>query len=330
MINLSVFILVTTIGSILGQDGEAIVEEYQLPFGMDANDNGYGADAQSNCHMEERIHYEDVCEPYEEEMCYTQAKEKCQPKPYKNCTGMIDNQMARVCLNVTEMLCSLQQKIDYKAVQENYKVQKCTTVRDRVCDTTYHIAVTTKDDYQCIDLESQYCEDKEAVVNDVVCKFTFNFNCNKPKRGEGGYGQQRVCTREPLQNCYETPRIVRHQICRPQIIKHCEKFTNPTPRPVERQNCHFEPKKKCELQDMMRPRKVKRYSYHKDCKKIPREICDMAQKKSVVPHCVVEHRNECRYLPEEYCDKSEKQYCYKQERVEMEEVCNDKLAQEFL
>ena len=57
-------------------------------------------------------------------------------------------------------------------------------------------------------------------------------------------------------------------------------------RPVETQNCHFDKRNQCELVDKLRPRKAKRYSYHKDCKKVPREVCDMVERKKVVPNCV--------------------------------------------
>ena len=93
-------------------------------------------------------------------------------------------------------------------VQERYQVQKCTALLDRVCDTNYNLDVVTEDDYQCIDLEGQHCEDRDVAVNDVVCKYSFKFECKKPKRGTGGYGMEKVCTKEPEEKCYETPRMV--------------------------------------------------------------------------------------------------------------------------
>merc|ERR1712226_1289068 len=114
-------------------------------------------------------------------------------------------QMDQVCFNVNEMLCSLKQKTDYDAVQEKYQVQKCTTIMDRVCDTNYNLDVVTEDDYQCIDLAGHYCEDIEVAVQDVVCKYTFKFDCKKPKRGEGGYGMEKVCTKEPEESATRRP-----------------------------------------------------------------------------------------------------------------------------
>merc|ERR1712243_319225 len=109
--------------------GDSVVE-YELPDGMEPNDNGYGGQPELKCRMEEKVSYE-----------------------------------------------------------------------DRVCDTNYNLDVVTEDDYQCIDLEDQYCEDVEVMVNDVVCKYSFKFECKKPKRGTGGYGMEKVCTKEPEEKC---------------------------------------------------------------------------------------------------------------------------------
>merc|ERR1712112_656379 len=51
-----------------------VVMEYNPE--LQANDNGYGGE-QRYCHMEDRIEYEDRCEHYTEETCYTQNKENC-------------------------------------------------------------------------------------------------------------------------------------------------------------------------------------------------------------------------------------------------------------
>merc|ERR1712226_660738 len=108
---------------------------------------------------------------------------------------------------------------------------------------------------------------------------------------------EKVCTKEPEEKCYETPRTIRKSVCKPQTNRHCEKFSNTALRPVEKQNCHFENKNKCELEEKLRPRKAKRYSYHKDCKKVPREICDMVERKRVAPNCVTEYRPKCEFVP---------------------------------
>ena len=72
------------------------------------------------------------------------------------------------------------------------------------------------------------------------------------------------------------------EVCKTDIHRYCEKFSNIFPFPVEKQNCHFEPKKIWEfemkkiweLEMKTRPNKAKKYSYTKDCREQPREICD--------------------------------------------------------
>ena len=76
-------------------------------------------------------------------------------------------------------------------------------------------------------------------------------------------------------------------MCKTDVHRYCEKFSNIFPFPVEEQNCHFEPKKICELQQKTRPKKAKKYSYTKDCKEQPREICDQCEKKSIQPGSLV-------------------------------------------
>merc|ERR1712126_24072 len=72
-----------------GDSSDGVVEEYELPDGMEPNDNGYGGEPELKCRLEEKVSYEDVCEPYVEEMCYTQNVEQCEDKPYNNCTGSV-------------------------------------------------------------------------------------------------------------------------------------------------------------------------------------------------------------------------------------------------
>merc|ERR1712226_948625 len=115
-------------------------------------------------------------------------------------------------------------------------------------------------------LEYEYCEDAESVLNDVTCKKTVEFQCRKEKRVDGGYGKETVCERIPRENCYDTPRTVRNQLCRPQTQRYCQKFSNPFPLPLEKQNCHFEPKKICEEAD-------KQYCYKEEVVTTER-ICD--------------------------------------------------------
>ena len=119
------------------------------------------------------------------------------------------------------------------------------------------------------------------------------------------------------------------EVCKTDVHRYCEKFSNVFPFPVEEQNCHFEPKKICELEMKTRPKKAKKYSYTKDCQEQPREICDQCEKKSIQPQCMMQERLTCTYQPIEQCSEQDKQYC-QVERVVVEEVCDMKFDTAYL
>merc|ERR1712002_1353588 len=213
------------------------------------------------------------------------------------------------CFDVKELVCGLVEKVDYFTVQEDYLVQVCSTVKERVCDTTFQIDANTRDDFQCTNLEYQQCEEAESVLRDVTCKRTVEFQCRKEKRPfEEGYGKKTICEKVPKENCYDTPRTIRQELCRPTTQRYCQKFSNSFPQTLEKQNCHFEPKKKCELQTRSRPRKAKR----------------------LVPDCVKMERPRCEYTPKKTCSTEQLTYCYKEEVVTTEKVCDKKFNYEHL
>jgi len=292
----------------------------------------YGVNKDPYCHMVEKVVFENQCEPYKERTCYTQNKESCVTKAFKNCTGIIETNVERVCFDVNELVCDLVEAIHYETLEETYQVQRCFTGKDRVCDTTYKIDMTTKDDYQCTNVETPNCYMEEKVINDVTCTNSVEFNCKRDKSTKNdGYGPKGVvCDRKPTQNCYNIPRKIQVEVCKTDVHRYCEKFSNIFPFPVEEQNCHFEPKKICELEMKTRPKKAKKYSYTKDCKEQPREICDQCEKKKMQPMCDTLERLVCTYEPEETCNEVDKQYCHKVEKVVLEEVCDMKFDTRYL
>lgn len=98
----------------------------------------------------------------------------------------------------------------YKTLEETYQVQRCFTGKDRVYDSTFKIDTTTKNDYQCCNVETPNCYMEEQVINDVTCTITVEFNCQREMSTKNdGYGQKEVvCTRTHMQNCYNIPRKV--------------------------------------------------------------------------------------------------------------------------
>merc|ERR1711962_1694919 len=100
-------------------------------------DEVYKAGDKDDCHPGEEIVYENKCLPYVEKTCF----------------AVIDEFEEWECFDVTELMCSLAESIQYEMVDETYTVQRCTGVTDRVCDTVYDLAQSTKDDFQCVDID---------------------------------------------------------------------------------------------------------------------------------------------------------------------------------
>merc|ERR1712179_229153 len=116
-------------------------------------------------------------------------------------------------------------------------------------------------DYQGTNVETPNCYMEEKVINDVTCTNSVEFNCKRDKSTKNdGYGPKGVvCARKPTQSCYNIPRKIQVEVCKTDVHRYCEKFSNIFPFPVEEQNCHFEPKKICELEMKTRPKKAKKY-----------------------------------------------------------------------
>jgi len=214
----------------------APTQDYNPDIGQ-TNVGGYGVNKNPYCHMVEKVVFENQCEPYIETTCWTQNQEDCKPVLYNNCTGVIETDIERVCFDVNELVCDLVEAIHYETLEETYQVQRCFTGKDRVCDTTYKIDMTTKDDYQCTNVETPNCFMEEKVINDVTCTNSVEFNCKRDKSTKNdGYGPKGViCERKPTQNCYNIPRKIQVEVCKTDVHRYCEKFSNIFPFPVEEQ-----------------------------------------------------------------------------------------------
>merc|ERR1712055_506622 len=293
--SMTVLLLFPLVVSVLGVPmppplGDTTGHDQYKPLDQDhyAPSELYKAGDMEDCHYVDNLVYKDECVPYVEKTCYTQQEEHCEDVYEKNCTAVIDEFEERECFEVTELQCQLSESIQYEVVQESYTVLRCTRTSDRVCDTVYDLAISTRDDFQCIDVEHQYCWEEEKIVKDRTCIFSVDFECGKPKEKDG---------------------------------KNSEKFTNEFPYPVEKQNCHSEPMKTCELETRQRPKKAKDYVYHKECKPIKRQVCDDCEKKKLRATCDKIQRNVCSYKPKEKCVDEPKKYCFKTEGFLHEKVC---------
>merc|ERR1712198_453505 len=136
--------------------GDTTGHSHYKPVGQDhyAPNEVYKAGDMNDCHYVDKLVYKDECVPYVEQTCYTQQEEYCEDVYEKNCTAVIDEFEERECFEVTELQCHLSESIEYEVVQEQYTVLRCTRTSDRVCDTVYDLAVSTRDDFQCIDVST--------------------------------------------------------------------------------------------------------------------------------------------------------------------------------
>merc|ERR1712140_58756 len=280
------------------------------------------------------------CEDYQEKVCRTMHKEKCEDVHGKKCKAIKSSKHERKCYDVTELLCSLKESVQYEEVPAVFTVQKCGTVTERVCDTVYDTELTERDDFQCINVVNPYCAMKEHTVYDKTCRTIVNFDCKAVGYGSNEYGSsgrsdaygsstgsegygssesyadvsyvpQHKCTKTHETKCYTTPRTVSTEYCENRSEKVCEKLTERVPVPSERQNCHDEKKKVCELEQRSQPKQVKKYVYTKQCNPVSKTICDNADQKYLEPVCVPYSRKECSYHPQEQCENVPKQHCYK-------------------
>merc|ERR1712168_885201 len=168
---------VTPLGETTGRKEYQVIDQAHY-----APNEIYKAGDHDDCHYVDKVVYKDQCIPYVEKTCYTQQEEICEDVFEKNCTAVIDDTDERECFEVTELICQLSETIDYNVVQETYTVLRCTRTSERVCDTIYDLAISTKDDFQCIDVNYNYCWDEQKVVKDRTCTFSVDFECGKPQK----------------------------------------------------------------------------------------------------------------------------------------------------
>merc|ERR1712212_346835 len=192
-------------------------------------DEVYKAGDKDDCHPVEEIVYENKCLPYVEKTCFTQQQEQCKDVFERNCTAVIDQFEERECFDVTELMCSLAESIQYEMVDETYTVQRCTGVTDRVCDTVYDLAQSTKDDFQCVDIDYQYCWDEDKVVKDRTCIFSVDFDCKKQKSYDGKGAVQYEKT--PPRSATTPPGRSRRRSASPRPVSTARSSPMPSPSP---------------------------------------------------------------------------------------------------
>merc|ERR1712045_13565 len=281
--------------------------------------------------------YKEDCESYYDRICRTTHKEKCTDVPYQHCDAVLTNQQKRKCFEVEEVVCKLREDVKYQTVQVGFTVQKCNKVQERVCDTVYDVTSSTKEKNICINVHNPYCKHEEKTIIDRTCRTSTKFDCpteygyGKDSYGKGeDYGEdygkdykKPECHKSSSTSCYDTPRTVVLPKCSTTTDKVCETVHQRYPDVSERQHCHNEDKKVCQLEERTQPKQVKKYVYTKQCRKVPRKVCENADNKSLVPSCVPPVRKECTYHPAESCDEVPKKHCYKVGKQVKKEKCEE-------
>merc|ERR1740136_639985 len=92
--------------------------------------------------------YKEKCENYQEKVCYTTHNERCQDVMGKKCKAIKSSKHERKCYDVTELLCSLKEDVQYEEIPAVFTVQKCHNIKDRVCDTVYETELTERDEFK--------------------------------------------------------------------------------------------------------------------------------------------------------------------------------------
>jgi hypothetical protein len=307
--------------------------------------------------------YEDKCIAYNERVCTTHQQEACHDVPGENCRALVTSKQVRKCFDVTELLCSLKEDVQYEVIQATYTVQKCQRVTERVCDTVYETQYTNKDDYKCLSVSNLQCFPEEKTIHEKTCKTIVNFDCKQAftssagpveftTTGGGGgdsygsdsygssdaYGSssssasessfgasegfsEPVCSKRTEVKCYNTPRQVSIEKCDVRPDKACEKLSERVPFPTEKQHCHNEEKKVCELEQRTQPKQVKKYTYTKQCRPMPRKICENMDVKDLVQSCAPHQHKNCNFTPIEKCVDVPKEHCYKVARKIQKQKC---------
>ena len=113
----SLMVMMSLVSTVLGAVITAYDDQDLAQYGAGAEEPSY--------HLETKVQFRNWCEPYSEETCWTQNEETCVLEDYKNCTGVVVTEVERVCFDVTEMLCSLEEIIHYEMVEESYQMIHC-------------------------------------------------------------------------------------------------------------------------------------------------------------------------------------------------------------
>jgi len=233
----------------------------------------------------------------------------------------------KVCGTIYEAALSAKEKFNCIEVDRPKCVTTSVQVFDRTCRTTtvfdchggYGYAAPapqTDSGYGGNDQGDSYSSDN-SYGNDNSGDYSSGGSYATPKP---------YCKRKTETKCYKTPRTVTEQKCTSSPQKVCEKLQENVPTVHPRQTCHTEERRVCELVKSTQPKQVrqspilqidifhylqvKKFVYSKQCRDVPRQICENADVKTLVPSCVPTTRKQCSYKPVEACESIPRKKCF--------------------
>merc|ERR1719510_1955132 len=271
LFSMKVYLLASlVIGLVSGRSltGDYASHGVMSDYGGEDHGDDYGGGSgyeDKKCSPTYETKYKEECIDYTEKVCYTKQQEKCSDMQISKCKAVQTLSQTRKCFDVTEILCSLKEDVQYEEVPAVSTSQRCHQATERVCDTAYETRIIEKDDYKCISVVNPWCGYKDSPVYGKTCRTTMHFDC-RPSYGygpmavsgghdsydkSGGYAEQGdsygqsngpeyKCTRTPSTKCYTTTRTVSTPYCEDRTEKVCEKLTERVPMPEEKQVCHDE------------------------------------------------------------------------------------------
>merc|ERR1719376_107720 len=186
------------------------------------------------------------------------------------------------------------------------------------------------EDFQCIVLKSPKCYAEDRTVLDKTCRTSTTFDCaavtapmdhgygSSDAYGSSSSGHADSYGASSSDDSYGShDSYASHDAYGSSSYedKKCKRSYDTKcytpPRTVTSQKCEVREEKVCELEQRQQPKQIKKYVYTKQCRSVPKTVCENADVKQLVPSCVPTMRKECHYNPVEKCEQVPKQFCYK-------------------
>merc|ERR1712240_590349 len=217
----------------------------------------------------------------------------CEPYVKKTCF----TEVIQKCKDIVTPNCT--------AVVEVVPDQECFTVEDVDCDLVEHMDVEVVPETYF----EQRCFTEQETVCDVVNQVDMD------------HGVVDDCIEVEKSDCWEEEKVVKDRECCFSVELDCKKLRSLQPFPVPNQKCVSKPVKRCVVEEKSKPKKLKNFVYSKECKPVPRKVCEKADREVLRETCDQVVSQVCKYKPSKHCTEEKLEHCYKADRVVHEEVC---------